>query len=117
MIYIMGMDIFGRKRIKHLESVIESLGKRLDATMTTESFREVAEQNLRALNQRDDMLSERLDAVEKAAVVSSIELDAREMIGKIQPQTTEDGLTNYRGMIREAWELARAWDIERKRGA
>lgn len=86
MIYIIGMDIFGRKRINHLESVIESLGSRLDA-------------------------------VEKAAVVSSIELDAREMIGKIQPQTTEDGLTNYRGMIREAWDLARAWDIERKRGA
>lgn len=86
MIYIMRMDIFGRKRIKHLESVIESLGSRLDA-------------------------------VEKAAIVSSIELDAREMIGKIQPQTTEDGLTNYRGMIREAWDLARAWDVERKRGA
>lgn len=86
MIYIMNMDIFGRKRIKHLESVIESL-------------------------------SARLDAVEKSSVVSSIELDAREMIGKIQPQTTEDGLTNYRGMIREAWDLARAWDIERKRGA
>lgn len=86
MIYIMGMDIFGRKRIKHLEGVIESL-------------------------------SARLDAVEKSSVVSSIELDAREMIGKIQPQTTEDGLTNYRGMIREAWDLARAWNIERKRGA
>lgn len=86
MIYIMGMDIFGRKRIKHLESVIESLGSRLDA-------------------------------VEKTAVVSSIELDAREMIGKIQLQTTEDGRANYRGMIREAWALARTWDAERKRGA
>lgn len=39
------------------------------------------------------------------------------MIGKIQPQTTEDGLTNYRGMIREAWALARTCDAERKRGA
>lgn len=104
MIYIMGMDIFGRKRINHLESVIESMESRVAAVQcaAVESISEV-----RA----------RLDAVEKAAVVSSIELDAREMIGKIQPQTTEDGLTNYRGMIREAWELARAWDIERKRGA
>lgn len=86
MIYIMGMDIFGRKRIKHLESVIESLGARLDA-------------------------------VEKAAVVSSIELDAREMIGKINPPLTEDGQVDYPGLIRKSWEMARMWDSERKRGA
>lgn len=86
MIYIMGMDIFGRKRIKHLESVIESLGARLDA-------------------------------VEKATVVSSIELDAREMIGKISPPLTEDGQVDYPGLIRKSWEMARMWDSERKRGA
>lgn len=86
MIYIMDMDIFGRKRIKHLESVIESLGARLDA-------------------------------VEKAAVVSNIELDAREMIGKINPPLTEDGQVDYPGLIRKSWEMARMWDSERKRGA
>lgn len=104
MIYIMGMDIFGRKRIKHLEGVIESLESKIAAVQCHAV-------------EIGDKLMERIDAAEKSAAISSIELDAREMIGKIQPQTTEDGLTNYRGMIREAWDLARAWDIERKRGA
>lgn len=104
MIYIMGMDIFGRKRIKHLESVIESLESRVAAVQCV-AVESVADVKVR------------LDAVEKFAAVSSIELDAREMIGKINPPLTEDGQVDYPGLIRKSWEMARMWDSERKRGA
>lgn len=108
------MDIFGRKRIKHLEGVIDAIEKRVRAA-------ELRQSDLYGcLSDRDATiiaLETRIESAEKTATISSIELDAREMIGKIQPQTAEDGMLNYKGMIREAWDLARVWDSERKRGA